>query len=388
MREGWKKEKFEDVFDLQMGKTPSRDNPSYWDGTNTWVSISDMKDKKYISKSKEQISDIAVKDSGIKQVKKGTAIMSFKLSIGKTAIAEEDLFTNEAIMAFNVRDGYGITPDYIYYYLRGYKWDGANKAVMGATLNKKTIASNYFSYPSLPEQERIVAELDCLSDISEKQKQQLKELDNLAQAIFYDMFGDPIANERGWEIKTLAEVCDVRDGTHDSPKYLEESDYVLITSKNITSDGEIDFSTANCISREDYDAINKRSYVDFGDIIMAMIGTIGKPIIVKKTDRKFCIKNVALIKFSTSTVVLNTYIQSLLSSSVYEEYIHSQNKGGTQKFIALGTIRKLPIPTPSLSFQQEFASKIEAIEKQKELIKQSLAETEILFNSRMDYYFN
>ena len=176
MREGWKKEKFEDVFDLQMGKTPSRDNPSYWDGTNTWVSISDMKDKKYISKSKEQISDIAVKDSGIKQVKKGTAIMSFKLSIGKTAIAEEDLFTNEAIMAFNVRDGYGITPDYIYYYLRGYKWDGANKAVMGATLNKKTIASNYFSYPSLPEQERIVAELDCLSDIIEKQKQQLKKL--------------------------------------------------------------------------------------------------------------------------------------------------------------------------------------------------------------------
>lgn len=244
------------------------------------------------------------------------------------------------------------------------------------------------SVPPLPEQERIVAELDCLSSVIEKQKQQLKELDNLAQAIFYDMFGDPITNEKGWEIKTLAEVCDVRDGTHDSPKYLEESDYVLITSKNITSDGEIDFSTANCISREDYDAINKRSYVDFGDIIMAMIGTIGKPIIVKKTDRKFCIKNVALIKFSTSTVVLNTYIQSLLSSSVYEEYIHSQNKGGTQKFIALGTIRKLPIPTPSLSLQQEFASKIEAIEKQKELIKQSLSETETLFNSRMDYYFN
>ena len=68
------------------------------------MSISDIKDKKYISESKEHISDIAVKDSGIKQVKKGTVIMSFKLSIGKTAIAEEDLFTNEAIMAFNIKD--------------------------------------------------------------------------------------------------------------------------------------------------------------------------------------------------------------------------------------------------------------------------------------------
>lgn len=276
-----------------------------------------------------------------------------------------------------------IDTKFLLYYLQSCKIPS-----LGYSRHYKLLKELSVPVPFLAEQESIVAELDCISSVIEKQKQQLKELDNLAQAIFYDMFGDPITNEKGWEIKTLAEVCDVRDGTHDSPKYLEESDYVLITSKNITSDGEIDFSTANCISREDYDAINKRSYVDFGDIIMAMIGTIGKPIIVKKTDRKFCIKNVALIKFSTSTVVLNTYIQSLLSSSVYEEYIHSQNKGGTQKFIALGTIRKLPIPTPSLSLQQEFASKIEAIEKQKELIKQSLSETETLFNSRMDYYFN
>ena len=242
--------------------------------------------------------------------------------------------------------------------------------------------------PPIAEQEKIVAELDCLSGIIEKKKQQLKELDNLAQSIFYEMFGDPVGNEKGWEVKKLGEVCDVRDGTHDSPKYLENSEYVLITSKNITSDGDIDFTTANYISKEDYDAINKRSYVDFGDIIMAMIGTIGKPIIVKETSRKFCIKNVALIKFEDSTLVTNTYIQALLSNNSYASYIQGNNKGGTQKFIALGTIRKLLTPIPPLSLQQDFASKIESIEKQKELIAQSIKETETLFNSRMDYYFN
>lgn len=242
--------------------------------------------------------------------------------------------------------------------------------------------------PSREEQERIVAELDCLSGVIECKREQLRELDALAQSIFYQMFGDPITNEKGWEIKKLGEVCDVRDGTHDSPKYLEYSDYVLITSKNITNDGNIDFSTANYISKEDYDAINKRSYVESGDIIMAMIGTIGKPIIVKETDKKFCIKNVALIKFGCLTMVINTYIQAMLNNPDYGQYIQSQNKGGTQKFVALGTIRNLPIPLPSTEIQQLFAERIDRIEQQKELIKKSISEVEDLFNSRMSYYFN
>ena len=266
--------------------------------------------------------------------------------------------------------------------------DIENNGVAIPQLTVPMIKNVSIPVPPIAEQEKIVAELDCLSGIIEKKKQQLKELDNLAQSIFYEMFGDPVENDKGWEVKKLGEVCDVRDGTHDSPKYLEHSEYVLVTSKNITSDGDIDFTTANYISKEDYDAINKRSYVDFGDIIMAMIGTIGKPIIVKETSRKFCIKNVALIKFEESTSVTNTYIQALLSNNSYASYIQGNNKGGTQKFIALGTIRKLLTPIPPFTLQQDFASKIEAIEKQKELIAKSIKETETLFNSRMDYYFN
>ena len=121
---------------------------------------------------------------------------------------------------------------------------------------------------------------------------------------------------------------------------------------------------------------------------MAMIGTIGKPIIVQKDNKKFCIKNVALIKFLQSTKVLNIYIKAMLICPTYMRYIHGLNKGGTQKFVALGTLRGLSTPVPPLTLQQSFAEKIEAIEHQKELIKQSLTETETLFNSRMDYYFN
>lgn len=254
-------------------------------------------------------------------------------------------------------------------------------------LSAKRLNQVHLSIPPLSEQERIVSELDLISGVIEKKKQQLKELDSLAQSIFYEMFGNPVENEKGWDVKKLGEVCDVRDGTHDSPKYLENSDYVLITSKNIVN-GTIDFTSVSYISEEDFVNINKRSGVDDGDIIMAMIGTIGKPVIVKDINRKFCIKNVALIKFVNDSLVTNTYIRALLDNVSYCQYIQSQNKGGTQKFVALGAIRKFDIPTPPLPLQQEFASMIESIEKQKELIKHSLQETETLFDSRMDYYFN
>lgn len=296
---------------------------------------------------------------------------------------------------WNVDTAFGVVPNkerilpkFFYLFCKDYDFTRHDVSVTIPSLRRTDILKIDVPVPPIAEQEKIVAELDCLSGIIEKKKQQSKELDALAQSIFYEMFGDPVENDMGWDVKKLGEVCDVRDGTHDSPKYLENSEYVLVTSKNITSGGDIDFTTANYISKEDYDAINKRSYVDFGDIIMAMIGTIGKPIIVKETSRKFCIKNVALIKFEDSTFVTNTYIQALLSNDSYASYIQGNNKGGTQKFIALGTIRKLLIPIPPLALQQDFASKIETIEKQKELIAQSIKETETLFNSRMDYYFN
>ena len=218
MKEGWEYKKFEEVFDLQMGKTPSRDNPSYWGDGNTWVSIADLKTK-YIDSTKEEITNVAVEESGIKLVPKGTVIMSFKLSVGKSAIAKKDLYTNEAIMAFHPKDKKVLVSDYVYYYLAGYKWKGANKAVMGMTLNKKSISSNTFAYPSIAEQKHIVSELDLLSGVIEKQKAQLEELDKLAQSIFYGMF-----SKKEWDCKKIKDIAVVKIGPFGSA--LHQHDYI------------------------------------------------------------------------------------------------------------------------------------------------------------------
>ena len=127
----------------------------------------------------------------------------------------------------------------------------------------------------------------------------------------------------------LGELCDVRDGTHDSPAYVEEGKF-LLTSKNFSS-GEISYQGANKISQSDFDQINKRSKVDIGDLVMPMIGTIGSPVILKD-EPDFAIKNVALIKFKNDTVC-REYIYAFLSSPYFEKAITQSKRGGTQKFI-------------------------------------------------------
>ena len=140
------------------------------------------------------------------------------------------------------------------------------------------------------------------------------------------------------------ECMDVRDGTHDSPKIVQTG-IPLVTSKNLVN-GKIDFSTCSFISEEDHEAISKRSKVDDGDILYAMIGTIGNPVIVSK-DSEFSIKNVALFKFNNPDVY-NRYIYHFLSSEL--------SRGGTQKFVSLGNLRKLKIPLPPLAEQRRIAS--------------------------------
>ena len=388
MKEGWTTRKFSDIFDLQMGKTPSRDNSSYWGGTNTWVSIADMNCGKYIYDTKEHITNSAVSESGIYRVSKDTVIMSFKLSIGKTAIATKDLYTNEAIMSFNTKEGFEILPDYIYYYLKGYKWQGMNKAVMGMTLNKKAISNNIFSYPNTLQQQHIVEELDLLSSIIEKKKAQLKELDNLAQSLFYEMFGDPITNEKGWEVKKMGEVCNVT-----SSKRIFASEYCcngvpFYRGKEITekSKGQ-EISVELYISTERYEEIKKEFGIPIkGDVLITAVGTIGN-IWVVNDEEPFYFKDGNIIWLKDIKGINSVYFKTILSILI-AAYKQQMAQGCAYNALTIVNLKKMFFALPPIDLQNLYASKIEAIEHQKELIKQSIKEVETLFNSRMDYYFN
>ena len=392
MREGWTYKKLGEVATFINGDR-GKNYPSQKDFVDNGIpfinaghimngeidfdSMNYITEKKYNSLNSGKVID-------------GDILFCLRGSLGKKAIVKG--VTQGAIASSLViircNDVYN---QYLFHYLNSsfissciYK---SNNGSSQPNLSATSVSGYIIPIPPLSEQQSIVAELDKINELISLKKAQLSDLDSLAQSIFYDMFGDPIENEKGWEVKKLGEVCDVRDGTHDSPQYLPESEYFLITSKNIQDD-IIDYSNVNYISKEDYDFINKRSYVDEGDIIMGMIGTIGKPIIVHKNNLKFCVKNVALIKFPESCLVKNIYIKALLDNNSYKHYILSLNKGGTQKFVALGTLRTLRLPLPPLSLQQEFAKRIELIEQQKAQIGSTIKDLETLLASRMQYWFD
>ena len=391
MKEGWEYKKLGEVCSpkKEIKRAPKVFAPN---DTIKYIDISsiDNSTQRMTSYSNFIMSDAPSRAQQC--VIKGDVIVStVRPNLKNIAIVDSDDNNLVASSGFCVLRPCNIERDYLFHYIKSVKF---TNHIMGLTtganypaVRSSDILESTIPVPPLSTQHTIVSELDKINELIRLKKEQLKDYDNLAQSIFYEMFGDPVMNEKGWDVESLGKVCDVRDGTHDSPQYLQESPYILITSKNLVN-GKIDYSNVNYISEEDYIAINKRSQVDDGDIIMAMIGTIGNPIIVKLEERKFCIKNVALIKFFNESLVSNKYIHSLLNNDSYLSFIKSQNKGGTQKFVALGTIRKLPIPIPPLSFQQQFAQRIELIEKQKAEVQRTIADLETLLASRMQYWFD
>lgn len=281
-------------------------------------------------------------------------------------------------------------PYYIKYLVTGEKF---TKYLMSRTsganypaVREDDIRSFQICVPSIAEQEKIVAELDCLSGIIEKKKQQLKELDNLAQSIFYEMFGDPVENDKGWEQKTIGSFSKCVAGATPSTKVKEYWDGGTIPwlSSGEVGNGRI-YATEKHITQEGYDNASTK-LIPSHTVVMALAGqgktrgTVGVAEIPLCTNQSIC----SIITNDGVNVDFLYYQLRYL----YHELRDISNGDGGRGGLNLKLIQGFKVLVPPFDLQQEFASKIQSIEKQKELIAQSIKETETLFNSRMDYYFN
>ncbi|MCI8502958.1 MAG: restriction endonuclease subunit S [Dorea sp.] len=310
--------------------------------------------------------------------------------VGRKGSINNPLFVEEPF--WNVDTAFGLSanrdvllPRFLYYFCKKFDFERLNKAVTIPSLTKSDLLKIEIDLPNLKQQQDVVDRLVKVERIIALRKQELRSLDDLIKARFVELFGDMTENPNGWEAISLGKVCDVRDGTHDSPKYFTEG-YPLVTSKNVTS-GKIDFADCSLICEEDYNKINERSKVDYGDILMPMIGTVGKPVIVD-VEAEFAIKNVALIKFYEDSKVTNIFVKALLQSDYFDRTVISKIRGGTQKFIALGDIRKLEICLPPMETQKQFTVFVKQVDKSKVTIQKSLEQTQLLFDSLMQEYFD
>lgn len=242
--------------------------------------------------------------------------------------------------------------------------------------------------PPLSEQEQIVAELDLISGVIDKKKQQLKELDSLAQSIFYEMFGDPVENEKGWEVEKLGNKANISSSKRIFANEYTDTGIPFYRGKEITEKSKGNPTSVELyISKERYKEIKLNYGIpSVGDILVTAVGTIGN-IWVVDSEEPFYFKdgNVLWLKIKDNT---NSIYFKYILTILIDKYKEMVANGCAYPALTIVNLKEMPTCITPLSLQQQFAKKIEVIEKQKELIKQSIKETETLFNSRMEYYFN
>ena len=375
--------KLKDVFDLQMGKTPSRNKLHYWGGQNKWISIADIGNaSKYIERTKESISDTAVAESGIKIVPKGTVIMSFKLSIGKTAITTEDMFTNEAIMAFIDKGVCPLDIDYFYHFCCGKDWlSGTNKAVMGLTLNKATLSEITISIPDIASQRKIAAQLDKIDELIAIRQTELELLSELVKSRFIEMFGDPESNPYGHPIKKLSDIASYWNGLTYKPEDVQDQGTIVLRSSNIQN-SQLDFEDTVRVACR----IREKQYVQNNDILMCSRNgsakLVGKVALITNITEPMSFGAFMMIIRSDYYRYLMTYFQM--------DAFRNQIKTGattTINQITGNMLNQVTLPVPDLSVVSQFAAFVEQTDKSKFEIQQSLEKLEILKKSLMQQYF-
>ena len=295
------------------------------------------------------------------------------------------LCMNTSTIRFKPVDKECLNIRYFMYFLKSYNFKAQlYRLITGiAQLNFGPLHLKQMNIPVPPreEQERIVAELDCLSGVIEKKREQLKQLDALAQSIFYQMFGDPITNEKGWQVKKLKEVAPQQEYQGDVPS--ANGKYWLLNLDMVSSNtGEI---IEKCYF--DYEEIGNSTIIfNTDNVLYSKLRPYLNKVVIPN-DIGYGTSE--LVPLKPDKGLLNkVFFASLLRSSYFVKYISGKVAGAKMPRVAMGEFREFAVILPPLALQQEFADKIEAIEKQKELIKQSITQTEELFNSRMDYYFN
>lgn len=374
--------KLNELCEINIGKTPSRNKSEYWGEGSNWLSISDLKDK-FIIKTKEKITEEAISECNMKLVPKNTVVMSFKLSIGKTAILKKDMYTNEAIANFPIKNN-SLMPEYLYYAIKTLNFNNADRAVMGATLNKSKLNELKIPYCEIKKQKKIIEVLDKSQELINKRKEQIEALDELVKSTFIEMFGDPVSNPMKWEKRRLADECNIITGNTPSRKVEEYyGDYIeWIKSDNITGAG-VYLSTAREYLSEEGLKVGRS--IEKNSILMTCIAGSIK-----------CIGNVAI---ADRKVAFNQQINGIepLKNDVYfmlqqfnlsQKYIQSTINMSLKGILSKGQLSELEFIFPPVEKQNEFGKFFKQVDKLKFELEMSLKDLEDNFNSLMQKAFN
>lgn len=360
MSRDWKFIKLKDVCQVVTGSTPKTNIPEYWDGKYPWVTPAELKGDKYIKDTERHITDVAVAHTNLTLMPVGTVLLSSRAPIGKVAITETEMYCNQGFKNLICSDK--IDNQYLYLWLSS-QTEYLNSLGRGATFKEisKTIVENIeVPLTSIEKQHKIVAELNKIKSLLDLKRKQLDIYDKLAQSLFYEMFGDPVTNEKGWEVKKVIDVVTLQRG-FDLP------------TQNRVQEGNVPVYGSNGIL-----SFHNESKIEKG-IITGRSGTIGK----------VYISEIPCWPLNTTLFSKDTHGNNLIYLSYLLRFFDLTRfvEGAGVPTLNRNNFHNKNIIAPPVHLQELFAQRIEVIEKQKTSVKAAIEKLEMLLNSRMDYWF-
>lgn len=378
-----------ELCNIVAGGTPSRSNVEFWEnGTIPWIKIGNIKGK-YIQAPDEFITQKGLDNSSAKMLPKGTVLYTIFATLGEVGILNIDACTNQAIAGLTIKDEKQLNTDYLYYYLVSKKTyvNTVGRGVAQNNINMSILRS--FKLPLLPicEQKKIVKILDKVNDLRNGYQLVISSLDNLIKARFVEMFGDPVANDKGWKTKPLLDMGKCKNGMN----FHYDDSGVEISCLGV---GDFkDLSVIDNVKKLSIVSLNEMPSEEYllkdGDIVFVRSNgnkdLVGRSLAIypgnlPTTFSGFCIR----YRIHDDEITVPYLLRVLKMESMRKKMA---GRGANIQNLNQQILGTLVIPVPPIELQNQFADFVRAIDKSKVAVQKSLDETQLLFDSLMQKYF-
>ena len=382
MRKGWEYKKLGEVCDITMGQSPDGNSINETNGVEFHQGKTCFGDR-FLGVSP------LYSNAPTKLAEAHSVLLCVRAPVGYPNITDRKICIGRGLCALYAKRE--IDNTFLYYSLLG-KQSYFEKNATGSTfkaISSKTVSNTTLSIPPKSTQLAIVSELDKINELIRLKKEQLKDFDNLAQSLFYEMFGDPVENEKGWDVKKLDNVCNITSSKRIFADEYTNTGIPFYRSKEVIERSKgLPISVELFISEERYNEIKEKFGVPkIGDILITAVGTIGK-IWAIDTDNKFYFKdgNLVWLKDIDNQLANSCFFRRLLEYLI-EEYKKTNANGAAYNALTIAKLKLMSCPLPPLSLQRLFAQRIEQIEREKSEVQKSIQDLETLLASRMQYWF-
>lgn len=380
MKQGWEYKKLGEVCHITMGQSPDGNSINDNEG------VEFHQGKTCFGEQTLGVSNL-FSNAPVKLAEAHSVLLCVRAPVGYPNITERKICIGRGLCALYAKED--IDNKFLFYSLLS-KQSHFEKNATGSTfkaISSKVVSNTEIPIPPKSTQLAIVSELDKINELIRLKKEQLKDYDNLAQSIFYEMFGDPVENDKGFDTKRLDEVFPlITDGTHQTPTYTEdrENGYKFLSAKDVTS-GSINWNNVKFIPAWLHDNLSKRLKPQKNDILLCKNGTTGICALVEDDDTFDIYVSLALLR--PNNLHNPKYLTYAINSPATKRQFDDSLKGIGVPNLHLKEIRRTIIIIPPLPLQQLFAQRIEQIEHQKSEVTKAITDLETLLASRMQYWF-